>query len=542
WTISLDPDVGEYIWQDGSTDPDYVITSPGIYSVTVVNPCGSDFDHMVVEYTGQPIIDLGPDVTLCPQQLPYTLDETGTLNVDHFLWSTGEITPLISVSGSGQYSLIVSNACFIDMDSIMITVDTSMLQVHLPADTILCPGSSILLDVGSIPGNYLWQDSTSGSSFLVTNNGQYSVTISNACGQASDAVNILFDDQLPALDLGPDLTLCPGTSAILYAGVTGVQYIWNDGSNADSLVVSGPDTIALTISNNCASRSDTVQIDINAAAPDAGLPTQLSMCEGDTLTFGTAIIGATYLWNTGAITPSVVATQPGLYILTVTNTCGTDIDTTAVLDLGTAPVFDLGPSFAKCMEDTLLLDPGIPGNYLWQDGSTNQSFIAVDSGIISLAVTNACGMTTDSVHIAWLPGIPSLELGNDVSFCSGDSVVIAPGISGVNYSWQDGSTSASFIVKQAGIIRLTISNACGTSSDSLLANIAGFVPQIDLGADTVLCEGQSITLQIDTNGAAILWENGQTSPVRTITLAGIYSATISNTCGSDIDSLVVTTS
>jgi hypothetical protein len=31
YVISLDPDIGEYEWQDGSTEPDYTITTAGVF-------------------------------------------------------------------------------------------------------------------------------------------------------------------------------------------------------------------------------------------------------------------------------------------------------------------------------------------------------------------------------------------------------------------------------------------------------------------------------------------------------------------------------
>lgn len=38
----------EFLWQDGSTKPEFVATSPGTYSVTIKNQCGSSSDSVLV--------------------------------------------------------------------------------------------------------------------------------------------------------------------------------------------------------------------------------------------------------------------------------------------------------------------------------------------------------------------------------------------------------------------------------------------------------------------------------------------------------------
>ena len=37
-----------YLWNDGITDPTYLATQPGTYSVTVNNPCGSASSQMTI--------------------------------------------------------------------------------------------------------------------------------------------------------------------------------------------------------------------------------------------------------------------------------------------------------------------------------------------------------------------------------------------------------------------------------------------------------------------------------------------------------------
>jgi hypothetical protein len=80
-----------------------------------------------------------------------------------------------------------------------------------------CPGDSIYLAAPGIMGNYTWQNGTTNDSLLVTTGGTYTLSIVNACGSDQDSIAIEYGDLLLQPELGPDLSLCPGEQAVLYA-------------------------------------------------------------------------------------------------------------------------------------------------------------------------------------------------------------------------------------------------------------------------------------------------------------------------------------
>jgi gliding motility-associated-like protein len=90
-------------------------------------------------------------------------------------------------TGEWVDSFVARSGC----DSIVFT----SLHVNLPpvvslgADRNICGEETILLYPGRFE-NYLWQDGSADSAFLVTSAGTYSVTVSNACGSAGDAIVI----------------------------------------------------------------------------------------------------------------------------------------------------------------------------------------------------------------------------------------------------------------------------------------------------------------------------------------------------------------
>jgi gliding motility-associated-like protein len=91
--------------------------------------------------------------------------------------------------------------------------------------------------------------------------------------------------QAPVLnfDLGPDQVLCPGESLTLQTNLQNVNLQWNNGSQADSLVISDEGSYWLCAQNVCGSPvCDTIQIELDQT--NLTLGPDLDICRGDTLT------------------------------------------------------------------------------------------------------------------------------------------------------------------------------------------------------------------------------------------------------------------
>ena len=81
---------------------------------------------------------------------------------------------------------------------------------------------------------------------------------------------------------------------------------------------------------------------------------------------------------------------------------------------------------------------------------------------------------------------PQFSLGQDISICPPEEMVLDPHIDG-SYSWQDGSSSPVYRVRDVGLYFVTITNGCGSKTDSLLVDPgicelfipSGFTPNND---------------------------------------------------------------
>lgn len=538
--FELDGDEGSYLWQDSSTSLFYEITSPGLYSVTVTNNCGSYDDELAVMLTSLPQVDLGPDIVVCPAQLPDTIDVSGAGGTS-VVWMDGSTLQQFAVTTAGAYSVTVTNACGSNSDTLQVAVDDILPDVILPDDMMACDGDSIWLHSTGDPGAWLWQDGTNGDSLLVQASGQYSLQVSTICGIGSDTINIQLNPELLYPNLGPDVPLCPGNSVTIFAGNTFDTYLWQNMSDADSLIVSAPGLYAVTVSDECGMGVDTILVFTSGTPPQLDMVDSLDLCAGSQLILDGEISGVDYLWNDGSMLATLTIDTPGIYSLTVSNNCGTDTESVVIEEGGTAPVIELGNNITLCAGESQMIAPDLSSaeSWFWQDGSTDSTFLVNTSGLVTIEVSNACGTVYDTLFSSLLPAIPPLNLGNDTALCSSEALLMEINITDVSITWFDGSHSDQITIVGDGIYTAEIENACGVSSDTLIVTPLSDIPPLSLGPDQLLCVGEVLTFNPGIPDVQYAWQDGTTGSSFSTTTPGQVILTISNACGTSTDSLLI---
>lgn len=96
---------------------------------------------------------------------------------------------------TGQFYLKAAvNNCVV-ADSMLITVTTPQTHLQLNKDSLLCPGSSLLLSVNPFFKTYQWQDGSTQNSFTVTSPGLYHITATDSCGNViKDSIRVSLVD------------------------------------------------------------------------------------------------------------------------------------------------------------------------------------------------------------------------------------------------------------------------------------------------------------------------------------------------------------
>lgn len=536
--VSLDSTLGTYTWQDGSTATEYNITSPGLYSVTMSHYCGPSADTVMITTLNAPLVNLGDTLSPCPGDT-LTLSVIGTTGV--YTWQDGSTNDSLSVTSSGTYALTIENACGIDSDQMVIRYEDILPFPDLGPDFSLCPGEQAILTPGNIDATYLWQDASTADTLLVTTSGTYAVTISNACFSFSDTVVVDVESEPPMILLPDQITLCQGITDTLVPGVSGVVYNWSDGTQNPTLTITAAGNYSLTVTNSCGSDIDTVQVLDGGPVPSVGLGADTSICPGTTLMLNPTFNAVdTWLWPDGSALSSYAVVDSGQLTVVVSNACGLGHDTIHVGLLEATPEPYLGADTSLCPGASITLSILFPNiSIQWSDGSTQPNLVINDSGTYAVSISNTCGMEADTIVIDSLTGIPLLDLGPDLPLCPGELLTLDPGISNVNYLWQDGSVTTSFFANTAQTIILHISNACGTSSDTLIIYSSTNAPDVDLGPDILACEGELVTLVSNISGVNFSWQDGTTGASFATSSSGTYYLQVSNACGTDSDTVVV---
>lgn len=249
-------------WAD-STDPTNIISTNLTYVVkpdsttTYLAYSSCDTLSVTIQVEDIPQFTLGQDTSLCGGSL-LNLDVTGT--GDTYKWQDGSTTAMLTITSAGTYDVAVSNMCGTTTDTIEVTYLTQPI-FNLGVDEILCKGDIKTLDVTGVGDTYLWQDGSMASSFQVSSEDEYHVTVTNMCGIASDTILIGYDS-LATVNLGEDKSICSTSEYTLNAGEGALTYQWQDFSTSSTYLVSTSGVYWVEVSNDCGTSSDTVTIEV----------------------------------------------------------------------------------------------------------------------------------------------------------------------------------------------------------------------------------------------------------------------------------------
>jgi len=107
------------------------------------------------------------------------------------------------------------------------------------------------------------------------------------------------------------------------------------------------------------------------------------------------------------------------------------------------------------------------------------------------------------VHVS--NSLPPFDFINDTLICNGDPFVINPNVSGVNFEWQDASSTPTYTVSSSGTYSLTISYTQGCSS-SATADVTFIDISASISVTPITCSGV-------TDGELTANQTGGTNPI-----------------------------
>jgi gliding motility-associated-like protein len=372
-----------YLWQDGSTTPNYELSQAGTYWVEVQKG-NCTFTDTIVVLPDESAIALGSDTMLCQgDEITLNLSESKDLE-----WQDGSKTPSFTVRESGIYWVESKDSLCRFRDSIHITYKAAAL--NLGADRVICPNDSAILLTTALSSNEVrWQDGSINNDFTAREAGLYwAETINRECPE-KDSIVIRVEAAIPFLP--KDTIICGETVYLVKPEITNDSlFWWASGAIGKEIAIDSTGVYMATIYKNNCSWTDSLRVDFIKNI-GINLPADTSLCKGNTLSLDYSDKEGVLNWQDGSTNPNYEIKEAGLYWLEQRKGSCSSRDSMRVFFESLS--IDLGADTSICEGNVLEIDLSqANGNYyLWQDGLNSAQRILTEAGLYSVEVgTDVC--------------------------------------------------------------------------------------------------------------------------------------------------------
>ena len=547
-----------YKWNNDKIEPIIEIFQEGYYhySVTTAEGCTFTSPQVFIQRVDPPAspvitsnfpINDDDNILICLNQLTagdVTLTFTSAEAVS-WLWNTDDETDEITITETGEYYVMITDAVGCTAVSNPITVDLKGGLLHIVTtdnNTELCPGVSILMTLvdyeeGSTFEWYKDNQLLTGetlSSLEVSSTGWYHAVAfaPGGCIEIAAAVEITeHPTELPVIFSGGSLDICPGEPVYLTVS-QGASYQWRFNNEIISTTQfihageAGKYEVAVTDEFGCV-QTTSVDVTVKPQYFPVIETARDVICQGEVLNLWVdAPDGSTFLWNTGETTQSITFNDPlrtgnQNYWVEVTYPEGcTFRSPNKNILVNLAPrQFDItvSASGGLCPENTVVLtvpmgfsayrwrwetSPGFWENYTDENGDGTSYWIVVNQNAnYEVTITNNFGCErTEYIELVSLSSaIVEIFPSGEVNLCDDGFVRLTALAENVNFLWSNGETTKSIIVTQPGAYSVTIidpTNGCTASSRQVTVRGAStiFPATITANGPTSFCAGGTVRL------------------------------------------------
>ena len=581
-----------YSWNGGTAqaNADLSSQSSGNYTITVTdgNGCSTSSGPHNIGLNAAPVIDVSNMIITdepCGNGMGsitgITATGNGTLS---YTWNGGTAQANADITGqnAGVFNLVVSDgtcsttsgphaigtvaAPVVDVSGINIT-DATCGNATGSITGVTATGVAALSyswNGGPAQTNADLNTQLAGAFTLVVTDGNGCTTtsgphnINNTGGPLIDTTNMFI---LPENCGNADGAI----SGVTASGGTGtLSYSWNGGTTQTNADISGQTTgvynLTVTDAASCATTIGPIYIGLTVGPTidTANIIVTNEECNNAGNGSITGIIAngngvLTYDWNSVISTNTdLINASAGAYTLTVTdgNGCTSSIGPIN-LNMNPFPTIDVSGiniSDENCGSGdgsiTGIISSGGIGTHTYQwNGSTSAIDLSTASaGSYILTVTDAanCVVASGPHTINGLPGVTATVTGDTV-VCMGQTANLTAA-GGTIFNWSSGGSNAAESLTPTSTSNYSVIISDGTCSDTVNVTVTvNANPEVSVDTDLSICEGQTATINA-ASSLPVTWSTLETSNSISVSPAVTtsYFAAVTNSCGTDGDTVVVT--
>ena len=488
------------------------------------------------------------DITSTDPNATFTWTTAGGTGITGQASGTGNsIKQLLTYSGTTKDSLTYNitsndNGCT-KTTSVKVVVNASF-KPDARINQISCATDSIRLSVANVDANttYSWTGPNGFSSNQPrvsikfnssAQEGDYIVTSTGLCGSQKDTVSFVTPNL--QLSVSGNGEVCNGSSVTLIANGQFDSVRWSNGTlgNQNTVTVAG-DYTAFAYQNGCNAATTVRVTQCQQQICNPTITGNKEFCQGDSIILDAGTGFTSYLWNTGAITQTIVVKTTGKFIVNVTGQSCTGKDSVQVIS-NPLPTPTISGNTSFCIGgSTILTVNGQYDSVRWSTNETTNSISVSQVGNYSVTVFNkGC---SGSANVDVTEGILNVSISGDNVLCGGTTGTLTAIGTFDSVRWSTNATTTSINITQSGTYSVTAysnSNGCSGTASFEVARIS-----IDYFLDKKLdsiCTGDTAKFVLSAGDLG-------SSPVDTFTFTqpGRYLVSYQTpSCGLYTDSVVV---
>jgi gliding motility-associated-like protein len=496
-----------YVWSTGATTQTINAGINGLYSVTVIDANGcSNSNSFNLTVNALPAPSISGVTAFC-------IGASSTLNAGNnyvnYVWSTGAVTPSITVTASNNYQVTVTDANGCSSSTSQLVIAWALPNPVITGSAAVCSGLQSTLSAGSFT-NYSWSTGATTPTISTGTAGNYTVIVtdSNGCENTSPAFSLTIYD-LPTATLNSNATICFGQSTSFQLTLTGTppySYSYSNGTGVFGPYSTSNGTPTLTLAPSATTTYTIISIsDAHCSGTYSGaasvtvnpLPTPVITGLSEICNGKDAILHAgnyqNYSWSTGAATASITVSAAAVYSCTVTDLNGCSNVAQHTLTVNETPVIVFSNDTSLTCEapiihffNTSSFPQGSVFNWDFADGSTStdenpqHQFSQPGNFPISLTITtdkNCMATLVKDLNIDFYP-LPVAKFTaspKSTSMFNSGIELVDQSENAVRWKWDlgDGFFSAEPSLKHSYpepgkyIIKLTVENIAGCISETV---------------------------------------------------------------------------